>query len=126
MSEPSGWGFKNFTRLIKIFTREEVKTPLSFLFKIVPYLIGALIIILYAPIGDGLKERLVKWTFWALLSLSSAVLLFGWFKPKNLVYGETGHRAERKMEYGTEKKTVAQGELDELESVEGGTTLLLK
>ncbi len=126
MSEPDGWGFKSFTRLVKIFTREEVKTPLSFLFKIVPYLIAALIVILYAPITEELKERLAGWTFLGLLGLSVVVLFFGWYRPKNLVYGETGHRAEHKLEYGTDKKTVGQGELDELEPIEGKTTLLLK
>lgn len=126
MSEPEGWGFNSFTRLVKIFTREEVKTPLYFLFKIVPYLVAALLIILYAPISDELKERIVTWTFLALLGLSASVLIFAWFRPKNLVYGETGHRAERKLEFGTEKKTIGQGELEELEPIEGKNPLLLK
>ena len=89
-------------------------------------MVAALIAILYAPIQDELKERLVTWTFLALLGLSASVLLVGWFRPKNLVYGETGHRAEHKMEFGTEKKTIGPGELDELEPTEGKNPLLLK
>lgn len=98
MSDPNGWGFKSFTRLIKIFTREEVKTPLAFAFKIVPYMIGALVVILYAPITNQMKERFVGWTFLALLGLSMVVFVFGWFRPKNLVYGETGHRSPSRIQ----------------------------
>ena len=124
--EPEGWGFNSIRRFIRFFTREEVKTPLSFLFKIVPYLIAALFIILYAPITDELKERLVKLTFSGLLGLCGIVLLFGWFRPKNLVYGETGHRAEHRMDLGTEKKTIGHGELEELEPTQNKEPVLLK
>ena len=116
--EHDGWGFNSFTKLLRFFKRDEVKTPLSFLFKIVPYFVIALGVILYAPISEDRKVLLVQWVMYLFLGLSAAVLTFGWFRPKNLVYGETGHRAEYKMELGTEKKTLSPGQLEELTPVE--------
>lgn len=124
-SDADGWGFNSFTKLLRFLKKDEVKTPLSFLFKIVPYLVVSLPVILYAPISDGLKVFFVELTFFALLGLASIVLLFGWFRPKNLVYGETGHRAEYKMELGTDKKIMSPGQLEELTPVENKSQLLL-
>jgi hypothetical protein len=100
-SDTDGWGFSSFTKVLRFLKKDEVKTPLSFLFKIVPYLILLLPVILYAPISDDLKVFFVKLTFLSLIGLAAIVLVFGWFRPKNLVYDETGHRAEYKMEVGT-------------------------
>ena len=99
---------------------------MSFLFKIVSYLVAALVVILYSPLNDEKKMQLVMWTFYVLLGLSAAVLLFGWFRPKNLVYGETGHRAEHKMELGTEKKIVREGQLEELTPIENPKNRLIE
>ena len=99
-------------RALRFITKDEVKTPLSFLFKVVPYLVVALIVVLYAPISDELKRTVLAWTFVALLGVSAIVLIFAWFRPKNLVYGETGHRAEYKIEYGTETHIATREELD--------------
>ena len=103
------WDFK---RIIRFFTKEEVKTPLSFLFKVIPYLTALWVAILYAPIPDDLKYTLVEFSAYVFLGLCFVVLLFAWFKPRNLVYGEAGHRAERKLEYGTEEKTIDKADLD--------------
>src|SRR6266699_2689390 len=99
-------------RALRFFTKDEVKTPLSFLFKVVPYLVGALIVILYAPISDDLKKTLVEWAFIALLGLAGIVMLFAWSRPKNLVYGESGHRTEHKFEFGTESRGFLREEID--------------
>ena len=103
-----------FLRALRFITKDEVKTPLAFLYKVVPYLIAALIIVLYAPIADDMKLRVLAWTFAVLLGLSVVVLLFAWFRPKHLVYGEMGHRAEYKFEYGTETRITTREELDRL------------
>ncbi len=105
----------DFTRIVRFFTREEVKTPLAFFFKVVPYLTGAWIAILYAPITDHLKFVLMILSSSIFLLLCIAVWLFAWFKPTHLVYGEAGHRAERKWEYGTERKSIDEIALDALE-----------
>jgi hypothetical protein len=68
--------------------------------------------VLYAPISDDLKQTVLLWTFGALLALSAVVLLFAWFRPKHLVYGETGHRAEYKFEYGTDSRISTREEID--------------
>jgi hypothetical protein len=54
----------------------------------------------------------------AYVFLFLSVYFFAWCKPKNLVYGETGHRAEMKFALGTDKKEVAAQELATIE----GTT----
>lgn len=103
-------------RVLRLFTREEVKTPLSFLFKIVAWLIAALIVILYAPISDGSKLAAMKFVFFCLLGLGAVVLVFAWFRPRHLVYGESGHRAERKLEFGTESRQISREEVNVLPS----------
>jgi len=108
MSSDEGWGYQGFRRLLKFFTREEVKTPLSFLFKVVGYLVVALFFIIYSPLPDPLKETFFIWTIRTLLFLATAVLLLAWFRPRHLVYGESGFRAERKMEYGTEQHIIGK------------------
>ena len=52
------------------------------------------------------------------LVLFLAIVAFAWFKPRNLVYGETSHRAERKMEYGTETQTFDREHIGALPATE--------
>lgn len=104
-------------KLLRFITKEEVKTPLAFLFKVVPWLVGAWIIVLYAPIEDSLKESLLHFITYAMLALALGVLLFAWFRPKHLVYGESGHRAEHKVEFGTESHSMSKEEVELLEGV---------
>lgn len=94
--------------------KSEVKTPLSFMFKVVPWLIAALIAILYAPVGDSFKLHILWVVFGTITFIVLIVFLFAWFKPTNLVYGESGHRAERKMEFGTESGIITRQELERL------------
>ena len=86
--------------------REEVKTPLAFFFKVVPYLIAAWIAILYAPVSDALKRGFFYSSAAILGVLFLMVWIFAWFRPKHLVYGESGHRAETKLEFGTEHRVI--------------------
>ncbi|SRR5260370_13697954 len=104
-------------KIIRWFAKEEVKTPLSFFFKVIPYMTAAWVAILYAPgVDSPAKIALIKFSAWIFFGLSSLVGGFAFFRPKNLVYGETGHRAEKKIEYGTEKRTYTSEEFNELES----------
>jgi len=49
-----------------------------------------------------------------LLFLSLVVGLIAWSRPKHLVYGETGYRAETKLSLGTEKEQIGEVELANL------------
>jgi predicted membrane channel-forming protein YqfA (hemolysin III family) len=115
MSEPSRF---DFTRILRFLSKEEVKTPLAFFFKVVPYLVAAWIAILYAPITDQLKYTFIVFTSVVLVGLCVGVGLFAWLRPTHLVYGEAGHRAERKWEYGTERKSMDEKALEGLEKVQ--------
>src|SRR5712692_7718100 len=101
-------------RLLRFITREEVKTPLAFLFKVVPWLIAGWLVVLYAPISDQLKDSLLHFITYAMMVFVAAVLIFAWFRPKHLVYGESGHRAEHKVEFGTESNIIAKEDRDVL------------
>lgn len=107
----------DFRKIARWFVKEEVKTPLSFFFKVIPYITAAWIAILYAPISDSMKYSLVKFSAWIFVGLCVLVAVFAFIKPKHLVYGETGHRAERKMELGTENKTYTEEEFEQLDSI---------
>jgi len=114
--ESASHQFENVKRIIRWFIKEEVKTPLSFFFKVIPYITAAWIAILYAPGIDGqTKLTLVKFSALVFGGLCLLVALLAFFKPRHLVYGESGHRAERRMEFGTEKRTYTSEELELLE-----------
>ncbi len=104
-------------KLLRLITKEEVKTPLAFLFKVIPWLVAAWIAVLYAPISDTLKESLLHFITYAMLAFSVGVLGFAWFRPKHLVYGETGHRAEHRVEFGTEARSMSKEDVELLVSV---------
>jgi hypothetical protein len=108
----------DFRKIIKFFTKEEVKTPLSFFFKVVPYLVAALIAILYAPISEAAKYRFFAVVCVVLGGLCLLVGVIAILWPKSLVYGEAGHRAERKLEFGTEERVIEEGDLDLLQNTE--------
>jgi hypothetical protein len=100
----------------KWFSRGEVKTPLSFFFKVLPWLTGAWGLILYAPVPSDLKLYLVKLVTWIFGGMFVSVGIFAWFNPHHLLYGESSHRAERKIILGTDKRTFTPDELQELGS----------
>jgi hypothetical protein len=101
--------------IAKWFARGEVKTPLSFFFKVLPWLTGAWGLILYAPIPSDLKLYLIKLAAWLFGGMFVFVGAFAWFNPRHLIYGESSHRFERKLEFGTEKKTYSPDEFEELQ-----------
>jgi hypothetical protein len=51
---------QHFQKVLKWFERGEVKTPLSFFFKVLPWLTGAWGLILYSPIPVDMKMHLIK------------------------------------------------------------------
>ena len=105
----------DFKKLVRLFSKEEVKTPLSFFFKVVPYMTAAWIAILYAPISDTMKVSLFHFGSWIIFGLCALIAIFAFFRPRHLVYGEAGHRAERKVELGSEIRTYSSEELERLD-----------
>lgn len=104
--------WEHLARVVKFFGQQEVKTPLSLVFKVVPYLTFAYLGILYAPgISQDFKLKLIIWVSGVFFALCCLVCIFAWFRPTHLVYGESGHRAERRMEYGTERESFNEADL---------------
>jgi hypothetical protein len=109
--------FNDFRKIVRWFVKEEVKTPLSFFFKVIPYMTAAWVAVLYAPGIDGhSKISLVKFSAEVFGGLCVFVGAFAFLRPKYLVYGESGHRAEKKLEFGTESKSYTIEEMEELPS----------
>lgn len=124
VSQTEPGGFLEFSRrIIRLFSTSEVKTPLSFMFRALLGFVVILGIVLYAPVPPELKWAIIKFSSVILLVLCTIVGLFAWFNPKNLVYGEAGHRAEHRLEYGTEKRTLTEAELKTLRPVHDKTAL---
>jgi hypothetical protein len=92
------------------FSRKEVKTPLSFFFRI----LAAVTLIVLAALF--LYEPNQRFSIF-LLGLSACGVLFlgvgifAWIKPKHLVFGEAGYRAESKFAFGTESQEIGEREL---------------
>jgi hypothetical protein len=107
--EQDNIGVRQF--IAKWIARGEVKTPLSFFFKVLPWLTGVVGLILYAPIPSDLKLYLIKLSVVVFAGMFVFVGVFAWFRPHHLLYGEASHRAERKVEFGTEKRTYTAEEL---------------
>jgi len=68
------------------------------------------------------KPELQKMVFasFALLILFGFVVVavFAWCKPRNLVYGESGYRAETKLSFGTERAEITASEIGSLPGIE--------
>ena len=115
---PSESHLFDFQKILRLFTREEVKTPLSLIFKAIAYLTATWIAILYSPLPSDAVTAMLKFAAYVFIFICLVVLVFAWNRPRHLVYGEAGHRAERKLEYGTDKKIINEEQLGNLPSVE--------
>ena len=116
MPEAAEWKDKLTRRVLSLFSQKEVKTPLSFFFR----LSGAIVVIVLASIYAVGPDSATRFQIFligigCILVLFVGVMFFAWCRPKHLVYGETGHRAESKFTLGTEKKEISASELSSLE-----------
>jgi hypothetical protein len=112
---PFGEHHFDFKKIVRWFVKEEVKTPLSFFFKVIPYMTAAWLGVLYSPgLDSGTKFAIIRFSAWIFLTLSAMIAVFAFLRPKHLVYGESGHRAEKKLEFGTERKSYSLEEFEEL------------
>ena len=116
MPADSQW-FEKFTgRFFSIFSRREVKTPLAFFFRLVTAVLAVVLLALYVLRTDAnLTYRVFIIAMAVLIAFFIAVFVFAWRKPVNLVYGETGHRAERRFAMGTEQRELAAEEVATLQ-----------
>lgn len=100
-------------RIVSWMSKREVKTPLSFFFRTS----GAVLILTALALYLIPDHRLAVYLYGisAMFVLTLVVALFAWLRPKNLVYGETGHRAETRLGLGTEHRIISQEEIATLE-----------
>jgi hypothetical protein len=104
-TEPEPFSFwDQITRVVGVFATSEVKTPLSFAFRMSLYLVIVLGLILFSSIADDFKRLAVVFFSAFLFLLFVFVVVFAWFRPKNLVYGEAGYRSEKRLEFGTNRR----------------------
>jgi hypothetical protein len=117
MANPSHhpW-YQSVRRIFSLFSAKEVKTPLSFFFRLTS------VIVVLVSIGGALiqpSQRL--WLFIGagiiLFLLALIVGAIAWSRPKHLVYGETGYRAETRLSLGTEKEQMGEAELSSLPGI---------
>ena len=104
------WYEKLTNRFLRFFSQKEVKTPLSFFFRVVTALV------LLCAIAMGACEPAKRFEVFLvsvamLIFFFGAVWVFAWVNPKHLVYGEAGHRAELRFAMGTEKHEITAPEL---------------
>ena len=100
-------------KVLSLFSIKEVKTPLSFFFRIVSAVVILGVIALFT-LEPSYRYRALSGAAALLILLVVVVALFAWFRPKNLVYGESGHRAETKLSFGTEKQAFSESEMSRM------------
>jgi predicted membrane channel-forming protein YqfA (hemolysin III family) len=107
-------------QVFRFLSVQEVKTPLSFTFKAAFYLVVVwIVVVVWGPGDEDFKKWFVEFSALIVGCLCVGVWIFAWFNPVNLVYGESGHRAQRKMElYGTERKLYTESELGRVPQTE--------
>lgn len=122
MSDAGGWVEKWTQRVLSWFSQREVKTPLAFYFRLVGAIVVVVLTALYfSPPEQRLQIFMIA--MWCFAGLAIIVALFAAFNVKNLVYGESGHRAETKFKYGTDKKEFSQTEIATMHQTENPLSL---
>lgn len=109
--------FDRFRKFVSLFSQKEVKTPLSLSFRAMLYVVlvaGVMIVW-----GQPRLQEAVFFSFILMVVLILAVAaVFAWCRPRNLVYGERGYRAETRLSLGTERAELTAGEVGSLEGTQ--------
>ncbi len=109
-------------RVFSWFSQREVKTPLAFFFRIVGAVTLVILVALaFTPPDLRFKVFLIGMAFLTFVTI--LVFLFALVKPKNLVYGEAGYRAETRFNLGTEKREIGPSEIATMEGTANPKTL---
>jgi hypothetical protein len=108
--------------LLSWFSQREVKTPLAFYFRVTGSGTVIIIVALYLVPQD---QRLIVFEIGiaAMVAIGLLVAVLAWCRIKNLVYGESGHRAEMKFTLGTDKREFEPAELASLPGTTNQTSL---
>lgn len=104
-------------KALSLFSIKEVKTPLSFFFRVISAIVIIAVVALFT-LEPANRYKLLLGAAALLVLLVLVVATFAWIKPRNLVYGEAGHRAEMKMAFGTEKQTFSVAEVANMSGTE--------
>jgi hypothetical protein len=107
--------YSKFADMFVSVFRREVKTPLTFFFRVV----GAIVVLIAVGAftfgnsadGDAKRFNLIVIGLIMVAVMFMIVVIFAWRSPRNLIYGETAHRAEWKMQFGTERILTSQEEI---------------
>jgi hypothetical protein len=124
MNEKDSW-ISKFLRVIRSAFKDEVKTPLSLFFRVITA-VSAITLAAFVAAAAADRFHIFEIAIIAVFGVAVIVALFAWFKPKSLVYGESGHRAEFKLEYGTERHTLTHQEVITLQGEENPEALALE
>lgn len=112
MSFGHSW-YQSARKIWSLFAAKEVKTPLTFFFRLTS------VIVVLVSLGGFLLQPNER----VFLFLGAGVILFllalivgliSWSRPRNLVYGEKGYRAETTLSLGTEKEQIEEKQLAEM------------
>ena len=114
MHTDGGWIEKFGSKFLSLFSRREVKTPLSFFFRVVAAVTVMVLVTVFLIVPE-LRFQVFLVGVGVCVFLFSGVFVFAWRNPKNLVYGETGHRAEMQLRLGTESTEISGSQLAALE-----------
>jgi hypothetical protein len=96
---------------------------LSFYFRVailIPVVLGAILLV---SATDNFKLQVLGLSLGFLLILCLLVAAFAWWRPKHLVFGESGHRAELRLEYGTDERILTRREASSIEGVQAPKSL---
>lgn len=95
---------------------------MSFFFRVVGYITAVVISMIIWGNAD-LQFKAFAIGTGVLVTIAVMVAIFAWFRPKNLVYGETGHRAEMKFAFGTDQKELSVTEIATIAGTPNPTAL---
>ena len=125
MSQPQHQWYQSFRKVLSLFSAKEVKTPLSFFFRVV----SAVVLIVGVGgwfLDPSWRPSLLLGAGCILILLVIIVAMLAWYRPKNLVYGETGHRAETRFALGTEQEDFTESDLLKIPGTSNPTSAVLK
>jgi len=122
MTDPGSWIEKWSRRLLSWFSKREVRTPLAFYFRLMGADVVVTVVALYVVAPDQ-RLRIFEIGMGALFALGLVLGALAWFKIKNLVYGEAGHRAVFRWTMGTEKVEYSEDQVSVMEGTENHNNL---
>jgi hypothetical protein len=119
---PPQWIQSVTRKVLSLFSVKEVKTPLSLFFRVISAIVILGVVALFT-LDPLYRYRMLIGASILLLVIIAVVTLLAWYRPKHLVYGETGHRAETRLSFGTEKQGFSESEMAAMPGMENPKAL---